>query len=153
MGIRLDDNTVQCGSSGKPLRLTDQELLAMSEQDYMNSTQLAFFRQRLLIQRSELLDKARETAEHLHENERLADPNDRATIEEENLVEQRVRDRERKLLRKIEVALVRIDDGSYGYCLETGDPIGLARLLVRPTAELCLEAQQVHERLERLRGL
>ncbi len=128
----------------------DADLHKMSEADYMNKAQLAYFKAKLVTMRDEILDNARETGEHLKENEVFADPNDRATVEEENMLEQRVRDRERKLLKKITTALVRIEDGSYGYCLETGDPIGVPRLLARPTAELSIEAQEKHERLEKL---
>lgn len=130
--------------------LTEEQLLAMPESDYMNEAQLEFFRQRLLGLRADILENARETGEHLKENEVFADPNDRATVEEENMLEQRVRDRERKLLKKIESTLNRIDSGDYGYCKETGDPIGLPRLLARPTADLSIEAQEKHERLEKL---
>ncbi len=128
----------------------DADLLAMPEADYMNPAQMAYFKSKLEAMRDDILDNARETGEHLKENEVFADPNDRATVEEENMLEQRVRDRERKLLKKITSSLVRIEDGSYGYCLETGDPIGLPRLLARPTAELSIEAQEKHERLEKL---
>jgi len=130
--------------------LTDADVLAMSDKDYMNDAQLAFFKAKLEAMRDEILENARETGEHLKENEVFADPNDRATVEEENLLEQRVRDRERKLLKKINASLTRIEEGSYGYCLETGDPIGIPRLLARPTAELSIEAQEKHERLEKL---
>jgi DnaK suppressor protein len=135
-------------SSGIPH--SDTELLAMPESDYMNEAQLNYFKAKLTTMRDEILENARETGEHLKENEVFADPNDRATVEEENLLEQRVRDRERKLLKKITTALARIEAGEYGYCLETGDPIGLPRLLARPTAELSIEAQEKHERLEKL---
>jgi len=128
----------------------DAELLAMPESDYMNKAQLAYFKAKLTTMRDEILENARETGEHLKENEVFADPNDRATVEEENLLEQRVRDRERKLLKKINASLARIEEGEYGFCLETGDPIGLPRLLARPTAELSIEAQEKHERLEKL---
>jgi DnaK suppressor protein len=130
--------------------LTDADVLAMPDKDYMNEAQLAFFKAKLEAMRGEILENARETGEHLKENEVFADPNDRATVEEENLLEQRVRDRERKLLKKINSSLARIEDGAYGYCLETGDPIGIPRLLARPTAELSIEAQEKHERLEKL---
>ncbi len=129
---------------------TDSELLAMAEADYMNDAQLAYFKAKLIAMRDEILENARETGEHLKENEVFADPNDRATVEEENLLEQRVRDRERKLLKKINASLARIEEGEYGYCLETGEPIGLPRLLARPTAELSIEAQEKHERMEKL---
>ncbi|HRH81410.1 MAG TPA: RNA polymerase-binding protein DksA [Thiobacillaceae bacterium] len=122
----------------------------MSDKDYMNDQQLAFFKAKLLAMREEILSNARETGEHLKENEVFADPNDRATVEEENMLEQRVRDRERKLMKKINQALQRIESGEYGYCLETGEPIGIPRLLARPTAELSIEAQEKHERREKL---
>jgi len=130
--------------------LDDAELMAMPDSDYMNEAQLAYFKAKLTTMRDEIIDNARETGVHLKENEVFADPNDRATVEEENLLEQRVRDRERKLLKKITSSLARIEAGEYGYCLETGDPIGLPRLLARPTAELSIEAQEKHERLEKL---
>lgn len=130
--------------------LTDEDILRMPPEDYMNAVQLQFFKAKLLAMRAEILDNARETGEHLKENEVFADPNDRATVEEENMLEQRVRDRERKLLKKIEQSLSRIESGEYGYCLETGEPIGIPRLLARPTAELSIEAQEKHERMERL---
>ncbi len=130
--------------------LTDEDILRMPEKDYMNEVQLQFFKAKLLAMKAEILNNARETGEHLKENEAFADLNDRATVEEENMLEQRVRDRERKLLKKIEQALARIESGDYGYCLETGEPIGIRRLLARPTAELSVEAQEKHERMERL---
>jgi DnaK suppressor protein len=127
-------------------------VLTMPADCYMNAAQLAYFRDLLVRMRSEILVHAETTKAHLRENKPLPDPNDRATVEEENMLEQRVRDRERKHLRKIESALSRIDDGSYGYCLETGESIGLRRLLARPMAEYCLEIQEAHERRERLNG-
>lgn len=130
--------------------LTDEDILRMPPEDYMNEVQLQFFKAKLLAMRAEILNNARKTSEHLKENEAFADPNDRATVEEENILEQRVRDRERKLLKKIEQSLARIERGEYGYCLETGEPIGIPRLLARPTAELSIEAQERHERMERL---
>lgn len=135
-------------ASSKPL--TEAALLKMSDADYMNAAQLAFFRARLEALRDEMLSNAADTGEHLKENENFADPNDRATVEEENMLEQRVRDRERKLLKKIDQSLARIEAGEYGYCLETGEPIGVPRLLARPTAELSIEAQEKHERMEKL---
>ncbi len=135
-------------ASSKPL--TEAALLKMSDADYMNTAQLAFFRTRLEALRAEMLSNAADTGEHLKENENFADPNDRATVEEENMLEQRVRDRERKLLKKINKALARIESGEFGYCLETGEPIGLPRLLARPTAEYSIEAQERHEKMEKL---
>ena len=136
--------------SATPGVLSEAEILKMSEKDYMNEAQLAFFQDRLTSMKEEILENARETGEHLKENEIFADPNDRATVEEENMLEQRVRDRERKLLKKIDSALRRIESGDYGYCKETGDPIGVGRLIARPTADLSIEAQEKHERMEKL---
>ncbi|WP_018078449.1 RNA polymerase-binding protein DksA [Thiobacillus denitrificans] len=130
--------------------LTEAALLKMPASAYMNAAQLEFFRVRLEAMRDEMLSNAADTSETLKENENFADPNDRATVEEEHMLEQRVRDRERKLLKKIHSALKRIDSGEFGYCLETGDPIGLPRLLARPTAEYSIEAQERHEKKERL---
>ena len=130
--------------------LTREALLAAPEEDYMSAAQLEFFRALLLKEKQALLDNAHETTEHLQENAATADWTDRATIEEEHALELRVRDRERKLMKKIDQALARIEDGSYGWCDETGEPIGVPRLLARPTATLCLEAQERHEALERV---
>jgi DnaK suppressor protein len=130
--------------------LTREELLAAPEEEYMSDAQLEFFRALLLAERETLDESARETTQHLQENEVAADWTDRATVEEEHALELRVRDRERKLMKKIEQSLRRIDDGSYGWCEETGEPIGIPRLLARPTASLCLEAQERHEAIERV---
>jgi DnaK suppressor protein len=130
--------------------LTEAELLAMPDADYMNAAQTAFFRTRLQQLRAELLANAAATSQHLQQNETPADPNDRATAEEERALELRVRDRERKWLGKIDAALRRMETGEYGYCKETGEPIGLRRLLARPTATLCIETQEQHERLQNL---
>ncbi|OGA27475.1 MAG: RNA polymerase-binding protein DksA [Betaproteobacteria bacterium RIFCSPLOWO2_02_FULL_65_24] len=118
----------------------------------MNQEQLDFFRERLLRMQRELLDKADITSEHLREHEVEADPTDQATIEEEYALELRARDRERKLLKKIDESLRRIDDGSYGWCEETGEPIGIPRLLARPTATLTIEAQARREMKQKLYG-
>ncbi|AUN93646.1 RNA polymerase-binding protein DksA [Pseudazoarcus pumilus] len=130
--------------------LTREELLAAPEDEYMSDAQLEYFRALLEAERETLLDSARETTQHLQENEVAADWTDRATVEEEHALELRVRDRERKLMKKIEQALRRIDDGSYGWCEETGEPIGIPRLLARPAATLSLEAQERHEAIERV---
>jgi DnaK suppressor protein len=118
----------------------------------MSAEQLAFFRDRLVVTQRELLEKATVTSEHLREHELEADPTDQATIEEEYALELRARDRERKLLKKIDEALRRIDEGTYGYCEETGEPIGIARLLARPTATLSIEAQSRREQKQKLYG-
>ncbi|MDO6386685.1 MULTISPECIES: RNA polymerase-binding protein DksA [Uliginosibacterium] len=132
------------------MALTEAALLKMPESDYMSAAQLGFFRERLIAMRDELQQKVDETVEHMREQETVADPADRATVEEEHALELRTRDRERKLLKKIEQALARIADESYGYCEETGEPIGLARLLARPTATLSVEAQARRERLQKM---
>jgi len=131
---------------------TEEELLHMSDADYMNDSQLAFFKHRLQLIERELLANADETTEHLRETVIVPDPADRATIEEEHALELRTRDRERKLLKKVQSAIARIESGEYGYCEETGDPIGIPRLLARPTATLSLEAQQRREMKQRLYG-
>jgi DnaK suppressor protein len=133
--------------------LTEAELLAMPDTEYMNEKQLEFFRVRLQEQKDALLSNAGETTEHLREDTSIVpDPADRATIEEEHALELRTRDRERKLLKKISQSLARIESGDYGYCDETGEPIGLGRLLARPTATLSLEAQQRREMKQKMIG-
>lgn len=132
--------------------LTEAQILKMGEQDYMNPAQLAFFRARLQQLEKDLLKNAGETTEHLRETVLVPDPADRATIEEEHALELRTRDRERKLLKKIEQSISRIDAGDYGYCDETGEAIGVGRLLARPTATLSLEAQQRRELKQKMFG-
>ena len=139
-------------TTSKDKLLTEAEILAMPEDDYMNPAQMEFFRVRLSQMRDELLENAASTGANLRENELVADPADRATVEEEHALELRVRDRERKLIKKIEEALGRIDEGEYGWCEETGDPIGIGRLLARPTATLSIDAQERRERTQKLYG-
>ncbi len=134
-------------------QLTDAEIIAMPDSEYMNATQMAFFRLKLVQLKNEVLSNASETTEHLREDTVVVpDPADRATIEEEHALELRTRDRERKLLKKIEQSIQRIDDGDYGYCDETGEAIGVGRLLARPTASLSLEAQERREIKQRMFG-
>jgi DnaK suppressor protein len=118
----------------------------------MNEAQLEFFRKRLIELREQILSNADDTGQHLRENEVTTDPSDRATLEEEYTLELRTRDRERKLLKKVEKSIKMIEDGSYGFCEETGEPIGIPRLLARPTATLSLEAQERRERMQKLYG-
>ena len=132
--------------------LTEAELLKMPDSEYMNPAQREFFRERLLGMERDIRTNADETTEHLRETVIVPDPADRATIEEEHALELRTRDRERKLLKKIKQSLDRIEAGDYGYCEETGDPIGIPRLLARPTATLSLEAQQRRELRQKLYG-
>jgi DnaK suppressor protein len=138
----------------KPIdQLTDAELLAMPDSEYMNDKQMGAFRLKLSSLKQEILNSAGETTEHLREDTVVVpDPADRATIEEEHALELRTRDRERKLLKKIEQSIARIDAGDYGYCDETGESIGVGRLLARPTATLSLEAQQRRELKQKMFG-
>jgi len=154
MNAAVLDHVVKAKDSPKsPSKLTEQQLLAMPESDYMSDAQLAFFRTKLEILRAEVLAHAQQTADELREEVTIfADPADRATIEEEHHLEQRTREHGRKLLKMVAQALARIDSGDYGWCEETGDPIGIARLLARPTASLTVEAQQRREVRERMFG-
>ena len=121
------------------------------KEEFMNPNQVEYFRQKLLRWRSELLDEANQTIANLStESLHRPDQMDRAQIESNAALDLRTRDRERKLLQKIEAALRRIEDGSYGYCDETGEPISLSRLEARPIAALSLHAQEMHERMERV---
>ena len=133
--------------------LVDDEVKAMPDSEYMNDKQMAFFRQKLSLLKRDIHNSAGETTEHLREDTVVVpDPADRATIEEEHALELRTRDRERKLLKKIEQSIARIDTGDYGYCDETGEPIGVGRLIARPTASLSLEAQQRRELKQKMFG-
>lgn len=117
---------------------------------YMNAQQIEYFRNKLLKWRADLQKETAETLHHMQEESiNEPDTNDRASTETDRSLELRTRDRERKLILKINQALERIDEGTYGYCEETGVPIGIARLDARPIATLCLEAQEIHERLEK----
>jgi DnaK suppressor protein len=120
------------------------------DEEFMNARQLEYFRQKLLRWRAELLAESTETLQHLKEESLLKpDITDRASLETERAIELRTRDRERKLISKIDAALMRIEDGSYGFCEDTDEPIGLRRLEARPIATLSLDAQERHERMER----
>lgn len=132
----------------KPLLSPDYR--PTDKESFMNPVQLEYFRQKLLAWKGELLRESGETLSHLQE-ESLSEPDlaDRASLETDRSLELRTRDRERKLIQKIDEAIGRIEDGSYGYCEETGEPISLKRLEARPIATLSLEAQERHERMER----
>ena len=122
------------------------------DEEFMNETQQEYFRRKLLDWRNELLEESTETLQHLQEGgSQEPDIADRASTEMDRSLELRTRDRARKLISKIDAALARIEDGSYGYCEDTGEPISLKRLEARPIATLSLEAQERHERLERTR--
>jgi DnaK suppressor protein len=121
------------------------------DEPFMNETQKEYFRRRLLGWKDDILKESRETLQHLQEEEaHHPDVADRASSETERSLELRARDRQRKLIAKIDAALRRIDDGTYGYCEETGEPISLRRLDARPIATLSVEAQERHERRERV---
>ena len=153
VAVKKDPKLANNWKTKKPDQLTDAEVMAMSDNDYMNDAQLAYFRLKLVHLKQGILANAGETTEHLREDTVVVpDPADRATIEEEHALELRTRDRERKLLKKIEQSIQRIDAGDYGYCDETGEPIGVGRLLARPTANLSLEAQQRRELKQKMFG-
>jgi DnaK suppressor protein len=121
------------------------------KEPFMNDRQREYFRKKLLDWKEEILKEAKETLQHLQdENQNHPDLADRASSETDRAIELRARDRQRKLIAKIEEALARIDDGTYGYCEETGEPIALKRLEARPIATLTIEAQERHERRERV---
>ena len=123
---------------------------AKKGEDYMSPKQIDHFKKILIDWKNLLMKEADKTVEHMkNDSTKLSDPNDAATQEEEFRLELRTRDRERKLIIKIDQALQRVDDGAYGYCEDTGEPIGIKRLEARPIATLCIEAQERHERLEK----
>ena len=153
LNVKKDPKLANNWKSKSVDQLSDEEVLAMPDSEYMNDKQMAFFRLKLVQLKQDILNNAGETTEHLREDTVIVpDPADRATIEEEHALELRTRDRERKLLKKIEQSIARIDAGDYGYCDETGEPIGVGRLLARPTATLSLEAQQRRELKQKMFG-
>ncbi len=129
--------------------LTEKALLKQAKSKYMNDEQLEFFRDLMQTQKDELVNSLKATSDNLQNQEREADENDRASLEEGRWLELRIREREGKLIQKIDEALLRITDGSYGYCEESGEEIGVERLLVRPTATLSIEAKQRRESIEK----
>ncbi|MBV8122825.1 MAG: RNA polymerase-binding protein DksA [Burkholderiaceae bacterium] len=151
--VKHDPKLANAWKSKAGNELTDAEVLAMPDAEYMNDKQIEFFRTKLTDLKNGILSNAGETTEHLREDTSIVpDPADRATIEEEHALELRTRDRERKLLKKIMQSLARLDSGEYGFCDETGEPIGLGRLIARPTATLSLEAQQRRELKQKMFG-
>lgn len=128
--------------------MSEADVRRMPESAYMNDTQLEFFRQRLLQMRTEVVDREVDVKERLHQRETFADPADRATAEEEHWLDLRLRERESLLLRKIDDALRRIRDREYGFCEVTGEPIGIPRLLARPTATVCVDVKGQNEQIE-----
>jgi DnaK suppressor protein len=153
LAVKKDPKLVNNWKTKSPQELSDAEVIAMPDSEYMNEKQMAFFRLKLLELKRGILENAGETTEHLREDTVVVpDPADRATIEEEHALELRTRDRERKLLKKISQSLARLESGDYGFCDETGEPIGLGRLIARPTATLSLEAQQRRELKQKMFG-
>ena len=151
--VKTDPKLSSAWKNKSGAELTDAEVLAMPDSEYMNDKQVDFFRAKLTQLKEDILSNAGETTEHLREDTSIVpDPADRATIEEEHALELRTRDRERKLLKKIMQSLQRLESGEYGYCDETGEPIGLGRLIARPTATLSLEAQQRRELKQKMFG-
>ena len=131
--------------------IKDKSYRPSIKEPFMNDRQKAYFRQKLLDWREDILKETKETLQHLQdENQNHPDIADRASSETDRAIELRARDRQRKLIAKIDAAIGRIDDGSYGYCEETGEPISLKRLEARPIATLSIEAQERHERRERV---
>lgn len=128
--------------------MDEKALLAMDQADYMNAEQLAFFDARLLELRQETLDEIEASKVDIN-YERVSDVSDRATLEEEAQLALRLADRKRQLIPKIDKARQRIRQGDYGYCIEGGEPIGLARLLIRPTAEYSTDIKNINEKRER----
>ena len=151
--VKHDPRLVNAWKTKAGRDLSEAELLAMPQAEYMNDKQLDYFRATLQRLKDDLLSNAGQTTENLREDTSVVpDPADRATIEEEHALELRTRDRERKLMKKIAQSLARIETGDYGFCDETGEPIGLGRLLARPTATLSLEAQQRRELKQKMFG-
>ncbi len=142
---------LQEGAEMKAEVFLPEDYRPAEDEPFMNERQLEYFRRKLLAWKAELLDDSRETIEGLHESARnVPDLADRASEETDRAIELRTRDRQRKLIAKIDAALRRIENGEYGYCEETGEPISLKRLDARPIATLSLEAQERHERRERV---
>src|SRR6056300_24904 len=143
---KCDENKIADGAIILP-----EDYKPTEKEDFMNPVQIEYFRQKLIKWKQELLSEASETLNNLsEENLQKPDITDRAQVESDTSIRLRTRDRERKLLSKIEAALRRIDDGTYGYCEETDEPINLRRLEARPIASLSLHAQERHERMERV---
>ena len=147
---KFENGADRGGLLGNRIVLPENYMPSVDE-EFMNDNQLEYFRQKLLNWKLELLEEATDTKDDLSE-EGLQRPDmaDRAQVESDASIKLRTRDRERKLINKIDSALRRIDLGTYGYCEETGDPIGIKRLMARPIASLCLDAQERHEKMERV---
>jgi DnaK suppressor protein len=153
MGVRDEQNGVAMPAQKNGANIFDKNkpYKPSDKEPFMNDRQREYFRRKLLAWREEILKESKETLAHLQaENENHPDLADRASSETERAIELRARDRQRKLIAKIDAALGRLEDGTYGYCEETGEPIALKRLEARPIATLSVEAQERHERRERV---
>jgi len=144
-------NGIHAAANGASAKDKNKDYRPTEKEPFMNERQKEYFRQKLAIWREDILKEAKDTLQHLQdENVNHPDLADRASSETDRAIELRARDRQRKLINKIDAALHRLDDGTYGYCEETGEPIGLKRLEARPIATLSVEAQERHERRERI---
>ena len=144
----MENKLENTSNSSKTCELTEEQILQAPESDYMNAEQLEFFRQKLLELHDTTRERIREAKAQMTSPMDFSDPSDRATSEEQSSIALRIVDREQKLLPKIQQSLERIRLGDYGYCMETGDPIGIPRLLARPTAEYCAEVKALKEMKE-----
>ena len=144
-------NSIHAAANGASAKDKNKDYRPTEKEPFMNERQKEYFRQKLAMWREDILKEAKDTLQHLQdENVNHPDLADRASSETDRAIELRARDRQRKLINKIDAALHRLDDGTYGYCEETGEPIGLKRLEARPIATLSVEAQERHERRERI---
>jgi DnaK suppressor protein len=152
VAMKLKNGSANASVNGHGARAgKDKNYRPTDKEPFMNERQRDYFREKLLNWREDILKEARETLQHLQdENQNHPDLADRASSETDRAIELRARDRQRKLIAKIDAALQRLEDGTYGYCEETGDPISLKRLEARPIATLSVEAQERHERRERV---
>jgi DnaK suppressor protein len=147
---KIKTNTSDLPEGYEPQLDLPNNYFPAEKEEYMCEKHLEFFRRKLWVWRAELIEESQQTIDHLKSEVRdVGDEAERATRETDNSLELRTRDRYRKLLKKLEQALRRVDDGEYGYCEETGDPIGLKRLEARPIATLSIAAQEKHEREEK----
>jgi len=147
----MEDIGVDKGAEMKPESFLPDDYRPAEDEPFMNERQMEYFRRKLLTWKADLLSDSRDTIETLQEGTRnIPDVTDRASEETDRAIELRTRDRQRKLVAKIDSALRRIDEGEYGYCEVTGEPISLKRLDARPIATMSLEAQERHERRERV---
>ena len=151
--IQADVGSAKKGTNMKAENFLPEDYTPAEDEPFMNDRQLEYFRRKLLNWKAEILEDSRDTIEGMKDSTRnIPDIADRASEETDRALELRTRDRERKLLKKVQQSIARIDSGEYGWCEETGEPIGIPRLLARPTATLSLEAQERREMRQKLYG-